>query len=248
MSERRLIGIDLAWGKETGTSYTSTDCEGSGCVELVWDGDDLTLECFKLLHSMEDIVKWIKPDRGDWVIAVDAPIVIRNKEGRRPAEDEADKYYRPYEAVPRPSNLDLAVGKSQRGDQLLTQLRKHGGELVENAAHLENQRLVFETYPHIAMVELFGLDRTIKYKESQCQGKGGVRCQQKGQRRLANSIREHLCSDPNMPASGKPELRSSQKLAELLPNPFPDLGGQPLKDREDKLDGLICASSDNTRD
>lgn len=239
---RRLIGIDLAWGKETGTDYDSTDCEGSGCAELVWNGNGLTLERPpELLHSMEDIVKWIEPDRGDWVIAVDVPIVIRNEEGRRPAEDEADEYYRPYDAVPRPSNLNLAVGKSQRGDQLLAQLRKVGGELVESAAHLENQRLVFETYPHIAMVELFGLDRTIKYKASQCQGKGGVLCQQKGQRRLADSMREHLCSDSNKPASDKPKLRSNKKLAELLPEPFPDLGGQKLKDREDKLDGLVCA-------
>ena len=44
MSKRRLIGIDLAWGKHGGTDFDDTDCAGTGCVELVWHDGDLMME------------------------------------------------------------------------------------------------------------------------------------------------------------------------------------------------------------
>ena len=233
MSGRRLIGIDLAWGSEEGTDYYSPDCEGSGCAELIRDGDDLTLKRLDLLYSMDEIVKWIKPERGDWVVAVDAPIVIQNEEGRRPAEDEADEFYGPYQAAAYSSNLNLAVGKSRRGGQLLTQLRKRGGDLVESAAHLEGQRLVFETYPHIVMVELFRLRRTIKYKGDNSAD------QLAGQWELTRAIWEHLCGP-----LARPRLAVDDNLATLLcePGPLPRGEiGRRVKAREDKLDALVCA-------
>ena len=237
MSGRRLIGIDLAWGKRDGSEPA-----GSGCAELVWKGGELELTRLCILRRVDEIVKWIQPDDGDWVVAIDAPLVICNKCGQRPAEKQARRYYGGFDANARPAYLkNPDFRKHYQGRMIRKRLKELGGTLVERAEHLDGGPLFFETYPHIAMVELFGLDRTIKYKASQCQGKGGVRCQQKGQRRLANSIREHLCSDPNKPASDKPKLCSSERLAELLPDPFPDLRGQARKDREDKLDGLICA-------
>ena len=240
MSRRRLIGIDLAWGQETGTDYYSTDCEGSGCAELAWDGKDLTLKRLALLHSMDEIVDWIKPDCGAWVAAVDVPIVIRNEKGRRPAEDEADEHYRPYQAVPRPSHLNLPVGKSQRRGQLLTQLQKSGGELVEQAAALKHPRLVFETYPHIAMVELFNLGITIKYKKDwisrNCAQEHRRRCRNEGQQWLAEEICEHLHFDAK-----KPRLLMNKRLKTLLREPASELMGKELKNREDKLDAVVCA-------
>ena len=65
---RRLIGIDLAW--------VEGNC--SGCVELVWDDDRLKLTRLRLICEIDDIVKWIDPERGEWIVAVDAPLVIRN--------------------------------------------------------------------------------------------------------------------------------------------------------------------------
>ena len=229
--KRRLIGVDLAWGERSTT----------GCAELAWDGNGLALKCFKLLRSMEDIVKWIEPNRGDWVIAVDAPIIIRNERGRRPAEDEANKHYRyPFEAGPYPSNLNLPVGKSQRGGQLLVQLRESGGELVESAAHLEGQRLVFETYPHIAMVELFHLRKSIKYKSGWIDDHYPVEerfdRQLEGQQELVGHIREHLCS-----SDACPRLLPGGKLDELLSRPASSRTRADLKRCEDLLDGLVCA-------
>ena len=59
---RRLIGIDLAWGERAGT----------GCAELAWRGNELQLQRIDVLGTLEEIVDWIEPQRGDWVVAVDA--------------------------------------------------------------------------------------------------------------------------------------------------------------------------------
>ena len=59
---RRLIGIDLAWGERNGT----------GCAELVWRGDELELRRIDVLGTLDEIVAWLEPQRGDWVVAVDA--------------------------------------------------------------------------------------------------------------------------------------------------------------------------------
>ena len=230
MSEQRLIGIDLAWGKKTGTDYYSTDCERSGCAELVWDGCALSLTRLDLLHSMDEIVKWIDPGRGDWVVAVDAPLVVTNKDGQRIADNQASTHYSyPYQASAHSANLKWP-GKEHRGGQLLEKLQKRCGQLVESTDHLDGHHLVFETYPHIAMVELFNLDHTIKYKNCK------VAQKRKGQRNLASCIREHLCGE-----SADPRLRPGGGLNDLLREPKRELKGQGLKGREDLLDAVVCA-------
>ena len=219
MTARRLIGIDLAWSQRNGT----------GCAELVREGGELTLTRIDICHSIDEIVEWINPGDGHWVVAVDAPLVVTNQEGRRCADAQASKLYHPYQAGAYPTNLKL-LGKDHRGGQLLKKLEECGGDVVESAAHLNGSRLVFETYPHIVMVELFNLEQTIKYK------KGRVACRRRGQRKLAKKIRKHLCG-----TSANPRLRPNDPLDSLLHEPNPILKGRHLKHREDRLDALICA-------
>ena len=227
--KRRLIGIDLAWGKQAGTDYGSTDCEGSGCAELVWDGDELRLSRLDLLHSMAQIVEWIEPKCGDWVVAVDAPLVICNEEGQRPAENQASKLYGRYDAGAHSTNLK----RKHRGPQLLGALADEGGELVEQVAAAGGRKLVFETYPHPATIELFDLNLIIKYKR-----KKGMSPEQRRvrQQELADRIRTHFCDRPIGPT-----LRRDDCLTNLLSEPDPKVTHKELKEREDKLDGLICA-------
>lgn len=219
MTARRLIGIDLAWSQRNGT----------GCAELLREGGELTLTRIGIRHSIDEIVKWIDPSDNDWVVAVDAPLVVHNETGRRCADAQASKLYHPYHAGAYPTNLKL-LGKDHRGGQLLKKLKECGGDVVESADHLNDGRLTFETYPHIVMVELFGLKKTIKYK------KGRVACRRCGQRKLAKKIRHHLCC-----TSANPRLRPNDALDSLLHEPDPILKGRDLKSREDRLDALICA-------
>ena len=221
---RRLIGIDLAWGEGN----------GSGCAELVRENGALSLSRLDLLYSTDEIVEWIAPERGDWVVAVDAPLVVLNETGRRAADAEASRFYGRFEAGAYPANRKVltkyARGGEHRGEQLLRALEAGGAKLVERAEDAVAGRLAFETYPHIVMVELFGLVRTIKYK------KGSDADKRRGQRQLCAAIREHLC-DP----SARPRLRIDDRLEQLLSEPDPILKGAALKSREDTLDGLVCA-------
>lgn len=221
MSERRLIGVDLAWGERN----------PSGCAELVWDGGGLRLSRLALLHSLEDIVEWIEPERGDWAVAIDAPLVIRNQTGPRAADAQADEFYMRFHAGAYPANLDR-FGENHRGGRLLRMLavEPNGGRLVEGPAALAAPRLVFETYPHIVTIELFGLDRIVKYK------KGTDDFKRRGQRQLVEHIREHLCGP-----RANPRLRPDAALEDLLREPDVPLRGRALKDREELLDGLVSA-------
>lgn len=233
---RRLIGIDLAWGEGKPNKPNA-----SGCAELVWDGDDLTLERLALRCSMDDIIEWIDPARGDWVVAVDAPLVICNEEGQRPAENQASKIYGKHHAGAHSNNLK----RKHRGPQLLEALVGQCGELVERAAATGGRRLIFETYPNIAMVELFELEHTIKYKlrwvKRHYEKAEWAEQQLAGQQRLADCIRHHLCSGTANPPLRTSDDRTSDDLEQLLSDPGSGLDDDELKCREDKLDGLICA-------
>lgn len=239
--KRRLIGIDLAWGKRDGS-----EPEGSGCAELVWkDGkqDELELTRLDVLGRVGEIVEWIRPGDGDWVVAIDAPLVICNKSGERSAEKQAKRFYRPFQAGARPAFLkNPDFRKHYQGRMLRKRLKELGGTLVEQTVDLNSGPLFFETYPHIAMVELFNLCITIKYKKDwikrNCAKEHRGGCRNGGQQWLAEEICEHLCSDAAKP---KPRLRMNPKLKGLLREPDSDLVGKALKGREDKLDGLICA-------
>ena len=224
MSERRLIGIDLAWGKLDGGEPAR-----SGCAELKWKDGELTLSRpVELLGRVDEIVKWIGPDSHDWVAAVDAPLVITNQGGQRTADNQVGRLYWSYGFSAHSANLtDAKFGPHYQGRMILNRLRELGGTLVEKADDIDGGPLFFETYPHVVMAELFG--RTFK--------KGPTVPDQNAEQRL---LAERIRRDPG-PEDAHPRLRMSESLADLLPEPFPELRGQKLKDREDKLDGLICA-------
>ena len=218
---RRLIGIDLAWGGRART----------GCAELGWRGDELELGRIDVMGTLEEIVSWIEPQRGDWVVAVDAPLVVLNRTGRRQADADVSAKYGKFEAGAYPANLNNPnLGPGSKAGGLLRALVARGGTIVERAEDVSSGRLIFEMYPHPAMVELFALKQTIKYK------KGRVAKKRVGQRELADAIRAHLCA-----AKARPRLRADPKLDDLLGEPQEPLKGRALKGREDRLDAVVCA-------
>ena len=220
---RRLIGIDLAWSERNGT----------GCVELVEHEGKLKLKQLDLLYSIDEIVKWIQPEVGDWVVAIDAPLVVCNKTRRRKAEKQVGERWGKFHAFAHSTNWDILdrYGSGyHQGGKLLGRLAGCGGKLVEHPADVGSGRLVFETYPHPAMVELFWLDRIIKYK------KGRVTKQRAGQQQLVEAIRRCFCGK-----DADPQLEPNAKLRKLLSEPRPDLKGKELKHREDRLDAVVCA-------
>ena len=220
MTARRLIGLDLAWSERNGT----------GCAELVREGGELTLTRIGVRDSIDEIVEWVQPAWGKWVVAVDAPLVVTNQTGRRQADAEASKLYGRFEAGAYPANLKL-LGQDHRGGQVLDALKQQGGRCVERPQDMQGGSVVFETYPHPCMIELFRLARTIKYKK-----KGTIAERQRAQAQLTDAIRINFIERPVGLA-----VRLNDDLARLLDEPDGPLSGSQLKDREDQLDALVCA-------
>jgi len=87
-------------------------------------------------------------------------------------------------------------------------------------------RIVLEVYPHAAMVALFNLKKTIKYK------KGPLEIRRAGLGEVRKLMDEL--------AQAEPALMPTDSLRAFLETDLNRLAGQGLKDYEDKLDALFC--------
>src|SRR5262249_7770993 len=152
-----FIGIDLAWSPRN----------LSGAAVLRGDASGAELINYGLLADDRSIVDYIVSHAGDRpaIVAVDAPLWVPNEDGRRPGETEIGRAFARYQAGAHPANRRrLAFGGVVRGEALVAALAErrfaHAPEVLAGAP----VRQVIEVFPHPAMVALFGLDRTLKYK------------------------------------------------------------------------------------
>ena len=159
---RRLIGIDLAWGERNGT----------GCAELGWRGDELELRRIDLMGTLDEIVAWIEPQRGDWLVAVDAPLVVRNQTGRRQADADVSAKYGKFHAGAYPTNLTL-LGADHRGGRLWRELEACGGALVERVENVQEGRLALEMFPHVGDGGAVWARADHQVQEGACCGEAG---------------------------------------------------------------------------
>lgn len=206
-----FVGVDLAWGERMPTGVAVVDAAGA----LVWvaaAGDDT------------DVLAQLAPYvDGPCVVAIDAPLVVTNPSGTRPCETALNRDFRRYEAGAHPANTGLAwFADGGRGARLC---RTMGLDLDPRAA---GPRRALEVYPHAAAVVLFGLDRTLKYKNKPGRDFAGLQAELL---RLAGFI-EDL---PDLSVVGHPgwlalmaSLRAATRKAEL-------------RRVEDPLDAVLCA-------
>ncbi|HYJ89264.1 MAG TPA: DUF429 domain-containing protein [Pyrinomonadaceae bacterium] len=213
-----FIGIDLAWRSERNPSGAATLAGNRSGSQLVvvsppLRSTDAVFE-FVRLHATEETV-----------VAVDAPMVIVNDTGQRICETLIGKRYGSREASCHTSNLGLYP---QASSVWLTKaLETEGFVHVEQLKEQRTGRILLEVYPHAAMVALFDLPKTIKYK------KGSVASRRFG----LETLRSHL----QQLTSATPPLCSSPLLQDLFTQELTQLAGRALKDYEDSLDALFCA-------
>ena len=220
MSSRRrwFIGVDLAWSERN----------RSGVAVMRGDGSELELVHSGTADTIEAIADWIRPLAGDWWIAIDAPLVVNNRSGRRESDAAISRLYRRFDAGAHPTNLAILRGKV-RGRELVEALSEEGVGIVDALPRARSKgRWAFEAYPHAGMVELFGLDRIVKYK------RGAIAQRRAGQDQVASLLRTQL---PTL----DPPLRLNLAARRLLRKPRPELSGRALKAREDELDAVFCA-------
>lgn len=143
-----FVGVDLAWGQRGPTGVAALDATGTLCHLGVAGGDD------EVLAQLRPYVA------GDCVVAVDAPLVVTNPSGNRPCEAALNRDFRRFDAGAHPANTGLAwFADGGRGARLCAHL---GLDLDPRSSA---GRRAFEVYPHAASVVLFGLDKTLKYKQ-----------------------------------------------------------------------------------
>ncbi|HEY3339059.1 MAG TPA: DUF429 domain-containing protein [Propionicimonas sp.] len=143
-----FVGIDLAWGERAPSGVAVLDDNGT----LVHLSRATTDE--QIVEALGDRVA------EDCLVGIDAPLVVNNPTGNRPCEAALNHDFARFDAGTHPTN----TGKTEfsagpRGARLATRLRLEIDPVTPSA------RRAIEVYPHAALVALFGLGRTLKYKQ-----------------------------------------------------------------------------------
>lgn len=142
-----FAGVDLAWAGRNPTGVAVVDNDGV-----------LVNVC--ALRTDDDVLAALRPwVRGKCVVGFDAPLVVTNPTGQRPAETALNRDFRRFEAGTHPSNTgkpEFADGP--RAARLATALN------LDLDPYPGAPRRALEVHPHAATVALFRVPRTLKYK------------------------------------------------------------------------------------
>ncbi len=215
-----FIGLDLAWSPRN----------ASGGAVVVGDAGGGTLADVSLLAGDDEIVAYVErfAGLGPAIVAVDAPLWVPNLEGRRPAEAAISAAFRTHQAGAHPANRRrLTFDGVVRGEALVAAFEARGFAHLPTVAAGVPVRQVIEVFPHPAMVAIFGLNRTIKYK---------ARPNRSMDVRLSEWLRyQELLRGLT---AADPPLRGHDALLSRDVSP---LRGARLKAYEDQVDALMCA-------
>ena len=215
-----FIGIDLAWSPRnlTGAAVLRGDAGGADLIDYGLLGDDAAISAYIARHAHERPV----------LVAVDAPLWVPNETGRRPGEAEIGRAFARYQAGAHPANRSrLAFDGIVRGEALVAALAARRFVHAPEVAAGVPVRQVIEVFPHPAMVALFGLDRTLKYK---AKPRRSTNLRLSEWRRYQTYLAALASADP--PLHGQTALTTQDVAA---------LRGHRLKDYEDQVDALMCA-------
>ena len=204
-----FIGVDLGWyGKPSGLAV----------FRLI--GRGLRLREVTRIQDEKEIRGWVseRAGVGTAVVAVDAPIIIRNKNGIRPAERALNAQFCRFHAGCHPANLARPfAGYTLRFSRALESM---GFAFNTGMAAQQLGRFQIEVHPHAASVNLFRLPRIVKYKRGRRQKRADE----------LNRFRKLLLDR-------LPELEPRVKNLDLPGVP----GRGSTKVVEDQLDAVLCA-------
>lgn len=213
----RFVGVDLAWGPSgrTGICVAQT----GKVVESA------------LLQTDDEILERLQPHVSEpCVVAIDAPLIVRNATGHRHCERIISRCFGRHHAGAHSSNLALpAFRDGVRAERIAGSL---GLDIDPHFSPLTEVRRAIEVYPHPAIVALFGLETILKYK-----AKGGRSIEVRREAFL--SLVKHLealrLGDPGFDVTASPRWPSLRAGADQ-----PSSGAE-LNRLEDELDSYVCA-------
>ena len=169
----------------------------------------------------------------DCLVAIDAPLIVTNAIGNRPAEAALNKDFARFDAGAHPSNTGKPEFREQpRGARIAARL---GLDMNPRSGRA---RRAIEVYPHPATVALFRLGRTLKYKN-----KPGRDLEQlRSELIVLLGLLEGLASaDPRSLVSGNPADRRAVRTWQALRSGVEKAGRKSeLRVVEDQVDAVIC--------
>jgi predicted RNase H-like nuclease/ppGpp synthetase/RelA/SpoT-type nucleotidyltranferase len=208
------VGVDLAWGDRRPTGLAVLDDGGRLLHLSTARGDD---------EIVESLAAYVD---GDCLVALDAPLIVRNATGSRPGEAALNRDFAPFDAGAHPSN----TGKPEfrdgtRGGRLCARL---GLDLNPRSGRA---RRAIEVYPHPATIALFHLGRTLKYKQ-----KAGRTLEElRSELTVLMGLVEGLsAADPPMEVAG-------DVWAALVASVAAATRKSQLRVVEDQVDAVLCA-------
>ncbi|MDJ0688397.1 MAG: DUF429 domain-containing protein [Xenococcaceae cyanobacterium MO_188.B32] len=227
----KFIGIDLGWRSGA-----------SGLCCLDWQNNCLKILDLTTKLEIDSILTWI--DR--WLskeepalIAVDAPTLIPNQTGMRLPDKLTHKYFGRYHAGCYPANLGRPFAR--RTINFGLSLEQRGFLHAPEIEPQRSGRYQIEVFPHPATINLFGLDKILKYKKGKLSDRATELI------KLHNYITTVLPTlTPTLNLSHNQKSSPSAPLlpcssASPLPTIPPKITGKELKTIEDQLDSLLCA-------
>lgn len=210
-----FVGVDLAW---------QSDSNPSGVVAALGDSAGAEVVAAEpALSGIQSVVDFIERYSDETtVVAVDAPLIIRNREGQRPCEREIGRRFGRFKAPAHASNLSRYPDPASV--QLARSLEALGYQHPDPSLVMDTgQRTMLEVYPHPAMVMLFGLEERLKYK------KGPVAARRRGLIELGELLSGQL-----------PRAQPCLVGTDALVLQVESLRGRALKSYEDVLDAAFC--------
>lgn len=214
-----FVGIDLAWSNSNST----------GIAIIKGNIKNAKLCDATIVYSNDEIIDYINKivKEESAFIAIDAPLIVPNEEGRREAERLIGIFFQKYDAGAYPANRKLLSKKSEtiRSEELCKQLEKERFEHNPYINQFEDNRKFFEIYPHPSMVVLFKLSKILRYK--------------KKTRRTYESVWNEF-------ERYQESLKKLENPSLMLPNEIIEknvvgIKGKNLKYYEDKLDAIFCS-------
>lgn len=210
-----FVGLDLAWGVRNPTGVAVLDETGLLCHAGA-------------VRTDEEIVAAVRAvAQGDCVVGIDAPLIVVNETGSRPAEQALGRDFAAYEAGAHPSNTaNPAFAGGTRGARIAGLL-----DLDTDPASRARRRAL-EVYPHPATVALFRLGQTLKYKNKPGRSLEQLRGELVTLIRLLESLE-----------NAKPALRlkQSEQWHHLVDTVQRATRKAHLRGAEDPIDAVICA-------
>lgn len=212
----RLVGVDLAWN-------CSKNRSGLAIGRHTESGVLVESARAEVLGSaaIASLIGGLNGVRG---VAVDAPLIVKNRDGGRRCEQELSACYGSRWAGAHRTNLQTPW---QCGIELERELQSRGFQHLAAGSGLWQ----IECYPHPAIIEIFGLPKRLKYKQKKGMSADDVR---RGQIDLAR----HLAS---LKDSDMLPLRFADSVFSRLDASYIfSLVGAQLKQNEDLLDAILC--------